>query len=177
MHLYGINHLFGPYVRRGIAGLPRKLCIMWNHCAAERVTICRGGMESRREGIERVADDTGNRDTCANCLADLSDDKQRAVRRGRHSRADVASAERIRRLLDFGSCRGEHHFGSADRVVDRPSNARPLLAAADVRGSCFVYEFGNRPALMRCRGFGLLVRRSKANRHPSPQAQARFGGE
>jgi hypothetical protein len=47
--------------------------------------------------------------------------------------ADVARTERQCRLLDFSGCCGELHFGSAHRVVDRPSNARPLLATAEGR--------------------------------------------
>jgi hypothetical protein len=43
---------------------------------------------------ERLADDTGNRDTCANCLTDLFDDKRRLVRCRDHSCADMAHTER-----------------------------------------------------------------------------------
>ena len=102
-------------------------CTFWNHCAARRVGI------SCHRWTERVADDTGNRDACANCLADLYDDKRSSVRCRRYSCTDVARTERQCRLLDFSGCCGELHFGSAHRVVDRPSNARPLLATAEGR--------------------------------------------
>ena len=122
----------GPFERD--AALFRALHVLEPLCRPSRWHL-----PEKRVGIhhhrwtERVADDTGNRDAFANCLADLYDDKRSSVRCRRHSCADVAHTERQCRLLDFSRCCGELHFGSAYRVVDRPSNARPLLATAEGR--------------------------------------------
>jgi hypothetical protein len=78
-------------------------------------------------------DDERKLDTRANCRARLFDDKFSSVRRGSRCCADIAGAERRCGLVDFGGGRDEPYPGGPDRVLDGPSTARPLLAAADSR--------------------------------------------